>query len=206
MADSVPRIAQIHGDGRVPGYPRATYEVEYEHEVHEEAEFPEEDRRHGRQIRVALAAAAGTPAAAAARARTIEETLREEVANTIDSTKIIIVSFFANFVYDIIVNGIGTSNIVFALFLVVAFIIWLWIAAYIRNVFVTKLKNSVLRDFMSFIDNSFIMLVVRYGLGVIDALYISSTTSVWIGILVVFAALALVYIVVYAFGRRRAED
>jgi len=104
------------------------------------------------------------------------------------------------------VNGIGTSNIVFALFLVVAFIIWLWIAAYIRNVFVTKLKNSVLRDFMSFIDNSFIMLVVRYGLGVIDALYISSTTSVWIGILVVFAALALVYIVVYAFGRRRAED
>lgn len=206
MSDHPPRFIQSHGDGK----DHQGYEVEYEHEENTESDFPTEEdderKQHPRHVRVALAKAGNTYKNLMAPKRTIEETMRNEIANTIDSTRIIIISFFSNFVYDIIVNGVGQSDIVFALFLVVAFIVWLWIAAYIRNEFISSLKNTVLMDFMSFIDNSFIMLVVRYSLGVIDSMYISSTTSTWAGILVVFTALALVYIVVYAFGRKRSND
>lgn len=194
------------------------YDVEYEHE-HEEkdAEFPEDEeedggKKHPRHIRIALAKSTGSPNVSgiqgrkARKDRRIEDVMRERVSKNIFSTRIIIVSFVANFIYDIIVQSIGPANIVFALFLVVAFILWIWIASYIEIVLGSRLEDSVLQNFMSFIDNNFIMLVVRYDLGVIDALFISSSTGIWVGILVVFAALSLVYIVVYAFTSKRLED
>ncbi len=122
MSEHVTRLFSTHGDGGkdldLEAQHHSNYEVEYEHD--DEGDFPDEedgDKKHARHVRVALAKASGTSGSGKSpKKKTIEDTLRSEIENTIDSTRIIIISFFANFVYDIIVNGIGTSDIVFALF------------------------------------------------------------------------------------------
>jgi hypothetical protein len=188
------------------------YEVEFDDgdgDGGSEVDAEEDDERHKKHIRVQMAKPTVIqPKDAIRQQQRVVDKVQDMVSADILSIKVLILGYFTNFVYDIIVNGRGAADITFALFLVVAFIVWLWASAYIRVTFASQIINNVLRDFLSFVNSSFLLLVVRYGLGVIDAIYINSTTSVWSGILVVSITLSLVFIVVYAFTNRKntSED
>lgn len=130
----------------------------------------------------------------------LSEDIRKAVQNLIENFRIIIISYFINDIYDIVIFEVGSDDIVFALLLIVSFIVWLWISVYIKF-HIAKFNNRTLNNYISFLDSTFILLVVRYVFGVVASLFpLAVGVGVFGKILVAFVLISFVFMIVEIFG------